>query len=110
MRGKSIFICVLCLLWMPTLWAWSYQLRWSYELALFPGFPNSLAIPLAIGKSAAVVLPFAVVYFSFRLDREYPDERMTLLRGVAYALSGVILFAAIAYILFTPAITGALIA
>jgi hypothetical protein len=111
MRWQSLTICILCLLWIPAALVWPYQPHWSYELEVnAPFFPLSIAIPLAIGKSAAVVLPLAAIYLCFRMDSEFAGDRMTFLWGLAYVSTGIVVLLALAIILCAPAITSALVA
>jgi hypothetical protein len=101
MRWQSITICVLCLLWMAALPAHLYEPRWRYELAVLPGFPLSVAMPIALAKSAAGVLPFALVYLCLRLEWKFKGKPVIFFRFAACALTVLVVFRAIVFVFFT---------
>lgn len=77
-----------------------YEPRWCYEFAVLPGFPLSVAIPIAIAKSAAGVLPFAVVYLCLRMEWKH-GAPVGFDRLAACALTALVVLWVIVF-LFTP--------
>lgn len=103
MRWRSITLCALCLLWMVALPSLMYEPRWRYELAILPGFPLSVAIPLAMAKSAAVVLPFAVVYLCLRMEKKYSGAPVPFVRFAAFVLTALVVLRVVTLLFFTSA-------
>lgn len=112
MRWQPITICLLCALWMPiALWAADYEPRWKYELEAYaPLYPWSIAVPLALAQSAAGVLPFALVYFCYRMKPVSSHDRLGFyLKIAAYVLTTLVDLAALAYVFLAPSIVSALV-
>ena len=108
MRWHLISICLLCIAWFPAAHIGMYDPHWSYELAIKPFFPLSVALPIAIGRGATIAIPFAATYFCFNLDRYSTENYGGFLLWIAYAITAFVDLAGIT-LLFSPQITSALV-